>query len=102
MARLFMGLGRIGLVARSGGPFTFIVGWFARRMGWIGWASAPLAGFVGACALGVMTLVLEGDTLLAEEATIISLFLPYSAAFAILGWLALRLLRPDVCMGECG
>lgn len=99
-AELLMGIGSLGTFTWIGAPFAVVIGWFATRTGWIGWAAAPICGLAGAVLLGVATIIVEGDTVLTNEAYIIPIFMPFGAVFGCLGWIALRYLRPDIYTGD--
>ncbi|NNE89423.1 MAG: hypothetical protein HKN27_15245 [Silicimonas sp.] len=94
VGEFILGVGYTGLFAWAGTPIALGIGWFASRKGFIGWATAPLAGALGGVLFSLIFFALEwefGPAFL----PLTFMFVLISAIYAIAGWLALRWLVPE-------
>jgi len=101
LGEYLLALGGISIATWTGIPVAILIGALATRSGWIGWASAPGAGFLGGAVMALLVIAIDGSTYPPDLIFIFSyLFVPAGVVYGLLGWAALRWLRPDVYLTE--
>ena len=90
-------IGFSGLFAWMAIPVFAVIGWFASRIGWIGGGSALILGLFGGLIFGTAFWLIDGGS----TSILFVLIFPLPAAiYALVGWAALRYLRPDIFKPE--
>ncbi len=97
LSGLLFALGLSGLFAWPLAPIVIGISWWARRRGWVGWASATATGILlgYAYSVAISYFWLFANDHLATILLGCTLFATFGAFYAIAGWLALRWLCPE-------
>lgn len=97
LAGLLVAIGYTGLYAWMAIPVFFIIGWFASRRGWIGYGSAVLLGAIGGLIFGSAFWLIDGS---GTSIVFALIFVLPATVYALVGWAALRFLRPDIFQSD--
>ncbi len=93
-----VGAGLTGFYAWIGAPFALLLGWVATRRGMMGWGHAVLAGTAVSTLAGLLlfTPAALGTGQFVTFLVVNASFLAIGGVYALVFWIGVRFVRPDL------